>query len=99
LFKELFFLQKICPSGISFTNRHLLVLDGHDNHVTLEAISQTRDGFRHDNPTIPHITCSPTIRCILFQAIQETFRKVKDVAMSKNNHMQLDKITLVKWVD
>jgi hypothetical protein len=28
-----------------------------------------------------------------------TFRKEKDVAMSKNNYMELDKITLIGWVD
>jgi hypothetical protein len=30
---------------------------------------------------------------------RQHFRKVKDAAMSRNNHMQLDKITLIKWVD
>jgi hypothetical protein len=25
--------------------------------------------------------------------------KVKDAAMSRNNHVELDKITLVRWVD
>jgi hypothetical protein len=28
-----------------------------------------------------------------------TLRKVKDATMSRNNHMELDKITLARWVD
>lgn len=42
------FVKKSILGGVSFTNMHLLVLNGHDNHVT-----------------IPHITCSTTIRCFL----------------------------------
>jgi len=34
----------------------------------------------------------------LFQ-FKTTFKKVKDAIMSKNNIMELDKITLVGWVD
>jgi hypothetical protein len=34
-----------------------------------------------------------------FKPFKTTFRKVKDATMSKNNHMELDKITLTKWVD
>jgi hypothetical protein len=93
------FFKKFVSSGVFFTNRHLLVLDGHGNHVTLKTISQTWDGLRHDHPTIPHITLSPTIKCIYFKPFKTTFRKVKEVAMSIHNHMQVDKITLVKWVD
>jgi hypothetical protein len=28
---------------VSFTDRNLLILDGHGNHVTLEAIKQAKD--------------------------------------------------------
>jgi hypothetical protein len=41
-----FFFKKFVPSGVSFTNRHLLVLDGHDSHVTLEVILEAQEmGF------------------------------------------------------
>jgi len=41
LFKEsLIFFKKSIIGGVSCTNRHLLVLDGHGSHVTLEAIEQ-----------------------------------------------------------
>jgi hypothetical protein len=44
LFKEfLFFFKKLVRGGMFFTNQHLLILDGHGNHVTLEAIKQTKE--------------------------------------------------------
>jgi len=36
LFKEfLSFFKKFVPSGVSFNNKHLLILDGHGNYVAL----------------------------------------------------------------
>jgi hypothetical protein len=32
------FVNKFVLSGVFFTNRHLLVLDGHGSHVTLKTI-------------------------------------------------------------
>jgi hypothetical protein len=32
------FVKKFGPRGMFFTNRHLLVLDGHGSHVTLKTI-------------------------------------------------------------
>jgi hypothetical protein len=34
-----------------------------------------------------------------FEPFKTTFRKVKHAIIYKNNHMELDKITLAKWVD
>lgn len=34
-----------------------------------------------------------------FKPFKTTFIKVKDLAMFLKNHMELDKITLVGWVD
>ncbi len=39
MFKELFsFFKRSIPSGISLTNGHSFILNGHGCHVTLEAI-------------------------------------------------------------
>jgi hypothetical protein len=39
LFKELLsFFKKFIWGGVSFTNRHLLIMDGQDNNITLETI-------------------------------------------------------------
>ncbi len=44
LFKEfLSFFKRSILSGISIINKHLLILDGHGSHVTLEAIEQVQE--------------------------------------------------------
>jgi hypothetical protein len=40
--KELSFIQRSIPSGISLTNRHLLILNRHGSHVTLVTIKQVK---------------------------------------------------------
>ncbi len=41
LFKKLFFFFKTyVSSGVSLTNIHVLIIDGHGSHVTLETILQ-----------------------------------------------------------
>jgi hypothetical protein len=43
LFKKLlWFFKKLIPCGISLSNRHLLMLNGHGSHVILEVIEQTQ---------------------------------------------------------
>jgi hypothetical protein len=42
---------------------------------------------------------SHTFHVSYFKPFKTTFRKVKNLAVSRNNHMELDKITLVGWVD
>jgi hypothetical protein len=42
-FKEsLVFFKRSIPSGISLTNKHLLILDGHGSHVAFEVIGQAK---------------------------------------------------------
>jgi len=44
LFKEfLSFFKRSIPSGVSLTNRHSLILNGHGSRVTLEAIEHAKD--------------------------------------------------------
>jgi len=41
LFKEfLSFFKRLVLSGVSLTNKHLSILDGHGSHLTLEVIEQ-----------------------------------------------------------
>jgi len=101
LFKEFFFFfNKSILGGVSFSNRHLLILDGHGNHVTLEVIKQVED-FGLDMITLPshtsHALQPLDVSC--FKPFKTTFRKVKDATMSKSNHMEPNKIILVGWVD
>jgi hypothetical protein len=100
MFKEfLYFFKKYVLSGLSFINRQLLIMDGHGSHVTLEAISQAKE-INLDIITLPshtsHVLQPLDVSCL--KPFKITFRKVKDVIMFKNNHMEPDKITLVGWV-
>jgi len=101
LFKEFFFFfNKSILGGVSFNNRHLLILDRHGNHVTLEVIEQVED-FGLDMITLPshtsHALQPLDVSC--FKPFKTTFRKVKDATMFKSNHMEPNKIILVGWVD
>jgi hypothetical protein len=101
LFKEfLYFFNKSIPSGESFSNRHLVILDGHDNHVTLKTIEQAED-FGLNMITLPSHTSHALqpLDVFCFKPFKIAFRKIKDAAMSKSNHMELDKIILARWVD
>jgi hypothetical protein len=75
----------------------LSILDGHGNHVTLEAIEHAKE-FRLDMITLPTHT-SHVLHVFCFKPFKTTFRKVKDVVMFKSKHKELDKITLARWVD
>jgi hypothetical protein len=66
----------------------------------LEAIEQTHE-FGLNMVTLPTHTfhALQTIDVFCFKLFKTTFRKEKNVAMSKSNYMELDKITLIGWVD
>lgn len=82
-----------------FTNKPLLVLDGHGNHVTLKEIKHAQE-FGFDMITSPshtsHVLQPLNIYC--FKPFKITFKKVRDATMSINSHMELNKITLVRWI-
>jgi hypothetical protein len=63
----------------------LLILDGHGNHVTLEAIEQVKE-FGLNMITLSSHT-SP---------FKIAFKKIRDATMFRNNHMEPEKITLVR---
>jgi hypothetical protein len=46
------FFKRFIPSGMSITDRHLLILDGHGSHVTFEVIEQVQE-FGLDMITLP----------------------------------------------
>jgi hypothetical protein len=101
LFKEfLTFFNKFVPSGVSLTNRCLLVLDGHDNYVTLNAIEHAQE-FGLNMITLlsqtSHALHPLNVSC--FKPFKTTLKKVRDVVVSKNNHKQPNKIILARWVD
>jgi hypothetical protein len=88
LFKEFLFLfKRSFPSGVSLTNRHLLILNGHGNHVTLEAIEHAKD-IELDMITLPSHTSHALqpLDVYCFKPFKTTFKKVGDATMYKSNH-------------
>jgi len=81
LFKKfLSFLKRSIPNGISLTNSHLFVLDGHGSHVTLETIEQVKE-FGLDMIILPshtsHALQPLDVAC--FKPFKITFRKEKNI--------------------
>jgi hypothetical protein len=98
LFKEfLSFFNKSIPSGTSLNKQHLLVLNGHGSHVMLEAIEHVIF-FESDMITLPSHTSNALqpLNVFYLKSSKTPFRKVGDATMSKNNHMELNKIILAR---
>jgi hypothetical protein len=66
------FFQRSIPSGISLTNKHLPILDGHGSHVTLETIEQAKEFRLYMINLLSHTSqCISTLGCGLLQAFQK----------------------------
>jgi len=91
------FFDKLVLSGMSMTNQHLLILNGHANHVTLETIEHAQE-FGLDMITLPSHVLQP-LYMFCFQPFKTTFKKFRDATLSKSNHIEPNKIIMVKWVN
>jgi hypothetical protein len=90
----------LIPIGISQTNHHLVIINGHGSHVTLEATQQAQD-FGLDMVIVPshtyeHVFQALDVSC--FKSFKIAFKK-KIKAMAKNNYLELDKMMLASWVE
>ncbi len=74
--------KNLVLGGISQFNRHLLILDGHGSHVTLEAIRQAQTFGLH--MTTLHSHTSHALQLLdmsYFKPFKTTLKKEKDNAM------------------
>jgi hypothetical protein len=87
-FKEFFsFFKDFILGGISHTNHHLLVLDGHGSHVTLEALKQAMT-FHLNMITLPSHT-SHTLQPLnvsCFKPFKTKLKKEKDATMARSKY-------------
>jgi hypothetical protein len=86
MFKEfMYFFNKSILGGMSLNNRHLLILDGHGSHVTLEPIEQAKEFGLNILITLPSHTSHALqpLYVFCFKPFKTTFEKVRDASMSK----------------
>jgi hypothetical protein len=91
IFKEFKnFFKKYLPNENFQTNRHLVILDGHGSHVTLEAIKQAHQ-FGLDMITLPSHTShalQPFNVSSNFKPFKTQFKKEIDSVMVINDYVQ-----------
>ncbi len=97
LFKQFLFIYIwLVPGGLSQQNKHILILEGHGSHVTLQAIEQTYDMITLPSHT-SHALEPLDVSC--FRPFKFAFMKERNKNMFRNNHRKLDKVTLTCWVE
>ena len=85
--------------GIAHTNRHLMILDGHNSHVTLEVIDQAREAGL-DMITLPSHTSHALqpLDVAVFKPFKTAFRAYRDVWTMNHKGNIPRKEDLAQWV-
>ena len=84
---------------ISPDSRHLLIVDGHNSHVTLEVAKIAMD-VGLDLLTLPSHTSHALqpLDVSIFKPLKQNFHQYRDYWMSRNIDVQATKVTLAQWV-
>ena len=84
--------------GVDLTNRHFLILDGHNSHVTLEVVKISMESGldivslpSHTNHTLQPLD----IAC--FKPFKTAFRQIRDTWCLTNKNLYVGKQTLCEW--
>jgi hypothetical protein len=94
-----FFLQ-IYSKGVSQENQHLLIMDGHGFHVTIQALEQVVKVGVDMVTLLAHTSHAlQPLDVTYFKPFKIIFRKERDSTMVKNNYLEPNKATLTTWVD
>ena len=84
--------------GVDLTNRHLLILDRHNSHVTLEVVKIFME-LGLDIVSLPshtsHALQPLDIAC--FKPFKTAFRQIRDVWCLRNKDLPVGKQTLCEW--
>ena len=84
--------------GISAENRHLLVLDGHNSHVTLEVVTLAMNSGL-DIISLPshtsHALQPLDVSC--FKPFKTAFRQIRDSWTLLNKGKKVEKTDLCEW--
>ncbi len=83
-----------------FNLKHLLILNEHVSHVTLETIAQAHEFGSNMVALQAHTSHAlQPLNVSCFKPFKTIFKEEKDNAMVKNNHCEPNKCTLTSWVD
>jgi hypothetical protein len=82
-----YLIKRSILNELSLTNRHLLIINGHGSHVTLEAIERAKD-IGLDMITLPFHTSHALqpLDVYCFKPFKTIVKKVRDATMYKSNH-------------
>ena len=85
--------------GISLTQRHLLILDGHNSHCTLEVVRAAKN-VGLGLITLPSHTSHALqpLDVAIFKPFKQFFREYRDFWMSRNINQPAGQETLAHWV-
>ena len=84
--------------NISPENRHLLILDGHNSHVTLDVVREASDAGL-DLLTLPaHTSHTQPLDVAVFKPFKQHFREYRDFWSSRNLDESATKDVLSQWV-
>ena len=95
------FIEQLEELGnLSPSNRHLIVLDGHKSHLTLDVIQKAKE-HGVDMISLPshtsHALQPLDVAC--FKPFKSAFKAYRNKFMMQNNEGKVDKNTLAHWVD
>lgn len=94
------FIARVKESfDLSQTSRHLLILDGHNSHVTLEVIHKASQAGI-DMVTLPSHTSHALqpLDVSVFASFKKAFRRIRDEWVLKNGGRAPTKEDLAEWV-
>jgi hypothetical protein len=94
------FIELVQESGsISPEHRHLLILDGHLSHVSVEVVKKARS-VGLDLLSLPSHTSHALqpLDVNVFKPFKKKFHQYKDYWMSRNLNQAASKDTLAQWV-
>jgi hypothetical protein len=77
-----------------------LIPNGHGSHVTIKALEQTIERSLDMVTLLAHSSHAlQPLDVTYFKPFKNAFRMERNCDMAKNKYLELDKITLVEWVD
>ena len=94
------FIESVrCMGAVSTDQRHLLILDGHASHITLDVVQEARQAGL-DLLTLPSHTshAMQPLDVTVFKPFKTFFKEYKDFWIAHNLNQPATKQTLAHWV-